>query len=361
MNQNVVVVKDFDNKSDFDEVEGVLWNKSAKWQFNRLQLGRKNADQLIELEKQTLIQALPADQQIVLNDVQASKYDIAVIMKPIISEAVNIIFERAWDVPLRPLQYIINTKKNAITAVCTRNHSLLDPVLVGDTVRGALKERGFTISDVLHKNYAGVVGTNKIVESPFGKLKVGISIGFGKWDTTRAILGGVYFELDVCTNPLAPLELSNTMGAKLAIFNQKVLRLGRADDILKRVRGVVDDAMAEFQYDGMPPIMIQNGKLELAPKDATVVVNAMSNAYGIGKKVRTEILDGYSAKSPTVWNLAMIISKIATDDENFRKDAVRTPAKLSAIALVLLTTSEMPKVITNSYSYCQSHEIEIPA
>ena len=362
MSQQSIIVKDFNSKQDFNEFDEKLdWNKSAKWSFSRLQLGRREADRQVNTQKQLLINALPLPDLAVLNNPDANKIEVAAIMKPIIVDAVDTVFGRAWDVPLRPLQYIINQKKNSITTVCTRNHNLIDPQLVGDTVKDVLKEAGFNLSDTLHKKYMGVVGTNKTLNTPFGELKVGLSIGFGRWDTTRAIMAGIYFELTICTNPLSFLEVSNTMNTKLGLYNQKVLRLGNPEDILARTRKVISTAAEQFTVDSMPPIMIANGKYELAQKDATAVVNAMGNAYQVGKKIRTEVIDSYNNKTHTIWNLAMIMSKIATDGDNFRKDAVRTPAKLSAMALVLLTTTEIPKVITNSYAYCDEHGIEIPA
>lgn len=351
------VVQEFDSKSDFGE--NLNWSKTAKWHFSRLQLGRHEADGLVEAEKQSLVLQLPPEEQALLTNPETPRVQRATIMKPIIENAVDTIFQRAWGTEtLRPLQYIVNKKVNTIVTVATRNHSIIPSDEIGQTVETTLQELGYDIRSHW-ENIKGVLATNTTLHTPLGEIRAGLSIGYGNWITTRAISAGYFFEIEVCTNPLTFLGLSNTMGSKIGLNIAKILRLGDPANILNKTKALVSQVIGEFKTDTLPEIMLSNGQREMNVTDARAVITAMGNAYTIGVKVQSEVIDQYQNRTQNIWELAMILSKISKDTDNFRKDAVKTPAKLSAIALVLLTTTELPKVVTNSYTYCNAHNLKL--
>lgn len=329
--------------SEKDELDQLNFSKTAKWSFSRLQLGRKKADELIKAEKRTLLDILPPDATPDYSDIS--------------NKAVTAVFQQALGVELRDLQYIIS--EDTILNVATPRHSVVSPTEVGTTVIQVLQEAGYQIHDGWNQKYRGVLATSKHITSPFGDLKVGLGIHFGNITLQRCIRASVYFQIEICTNPLSFLELSNTMGTKIGLLQAKILRLGESENILTKVRAGVLQATKDFQVEGVPDIMVSNGKRDLPVKDATAIIRAMSTAYAISNKIQEEVISSYPNTPKTAWDLAMLFSKISIDGSMFRDTAIQAPAKLAAIGLVILTTTEFPKLVQNSYTYCHDNALAV--
>lgn len=352
MQKQEPIVEVITDKTRFDDLN---WSGTSKWMFNRLQLGRKNADQLIADQKAVLISQLPSDEQLLLTE-NPTSMGARIIFKRLNEQAVDTIFNVAMEKDLRELQYIMNDK--TIVTVASVKHNLIKPKEIRDAVHTVFENNGYNLTD-MWKKYDGLLATEKRMKSPFGDLLVGLGASFGNFTLRRAIKIGVYFQIEVCTNPLTFLELSNTMGTRINLYQNRFLRIGATDNLLKKVEVGVNETVEAFRTDKVPSQMIKNGKAVMNITDASYVVNAMGNAYRIGDKLQNEILDEYRNTTKTTWNLAMIISQIARDEDNFRSNAVKTPAKLSAMSLVLLTTQEIRQVVRNSKDYCEKHNIKI--
>jgi hypothetical protein len=340
-----------------NHIKDNLFSKTAKRMFSRLQLGRINAERLIEIKKEELVNNLPYNTRKLLLSKKVTHKEKAIILKPIIEESIDNIFQIAYIKPFRKLQYIIN-KNGVIVNVATEKHQILDTKEVGKTVIEVFEENGYTIVDTW-KNYRGITATNKMLQTPFGRMKAGLGVSFGSITLTRAIKCAIFFQIEVCTNPLSFLELHNTMGTKLSLTQNKVLRIGNSRNILDRTKIAVKSAIDDWKIDKIPSQIINNGKRELALEDANAIVKAMSNAYSVGSRIQDEIIESYATTKNTIWELAMIISKISADADKFNKNVRLTHAKLSAIGLVLLTTTEINRCIINSRDYCLDHNIKI--
>jgi hypothetical protein len=319
-NQQILVL---DNIKDVNEYE---FSNTAKTMFSRLQLGRKNADNLIVEAR--------------------NNFDDN-------TEALDSVFNVAISKPLRTLQYIIKND-NIIVNVASNKHTIINKAELRDKVLDVIERNGLDIRE-RWSNYDGVVAVRRKLKTFFGMVEAGVSVGLGNISLTRSIRIGAYFEIGVCTNPLSFLELkdSNFIG-QLGIVNDRLLRIGNSHDVLKKIETSITNGIKHYDYKKIPDQIITNGKREITHKQATTLVKAMSNAYGIGKKITKEILEN---KPKNIWDLSMNMSKISTDESNFRKDAVKTPAKLSAMSLVLLTETDLPRMIANSEQYCMNHSI----
>jgi len=248
--------------------------------------------------------------------------------------------------PSRDLQYIISN--NTVKAVASMNHDIMYPADVREEAIQIAKR--FPVS--IEKTPAGnlIFKSNKLTKNKFfGGVYPGIALNPGTLTLTRAIIIAPFFLVKECFNPLNALHLKSKMFGTFRVeLQSRILRINAKSMGYKELLRAELKALART---GIPKSFMHNARRPLSLEDATISLKVLCRLYGIGKKIQEEALTMYSSSSKkTIFEFAMIISKIAGDNDIFSKNAVVAPERLSTIATIYLA-ADSEELLNNSRQY----------
>lgn len=326
------------------------FSQTGGWNYLRLLLGNKKADDSITKKRDTF---LPKNFNM-LNEIEQR-----IAIRTANRQSVQFLLGTVDHSVRDDLQFIVKNEREVIN-VATNKHSLISVKEVKEHIIGVLQDNGMDIRRTWDR-YPAVFSLTKETEKlKFDVAKIGLGIYFGNIVLTKSIRISWYFELVTCTNPLTFLALRNTSGINnLYLDIGNVRRLGNESNILEKTEEAVLEGIKQYRDSNVKAIFNKNGAKQVTMKQASYLVGSMCNAYQVGVKTQNEILDTYTNQTKTAWNLAMTISKIARDEDNFRSDSRSTTARLSAIGLVILTSRNMTHLISGCREYYNKHNLTL--
>lgn len=332
-------------KDEYEIIQGKLWldyhgnfilpngeaftpeqfSVKAKWQYARLILGRKMADNKFFNYAQQYGKSKALDCIVVEATAQPQKY-LQFIIKEVPDKRSN-----------NP-----NAKIKIVYAIATLKHSLIPR----DEVKKIIHDY-FISKGAEYKNAFGYQTYYlERIETDLGGWKLGISFDTGKISTDKAIRIGASLFIEKCTNIVSFLGFRG-FGGDFEPINTRILRItdeGTRDRIIATLKQI------DFQAQKIADKIMENGKQKITFEDASKIVFVLGKSYQIGEKVRNWILQEFK-KIPdeykTTYELAMVLSNAPINPLCPIKENVKNArANLSTISAIVLSYSNIQELIS---------------
>ncbi|MBC7091524.1 MAG: hypothetical protein H5T50_06405 [Nitrososphaeria archaeon] len=298
----------------------------AKWQYARLMLGKKLADNKYFQYTQ--------------------KYGKEKALDCIVNEALLV-------QPQRQLQFFIkevvdkrsknpNATVRIVCAIATLKHSLIPREEVKKIIHDYYMSKGAE-----YKNAFGYQTYYlQRIETDLGGWKLGISFDTGKINTDKAIKIGASLYIEKCTNVVSFLGFRG-FGGDFQPINTRILRVtdeGTKDRIVQTLKAI------DFQAEKIASKIMENGKQKITFEDASKIIYVLGKSYQIGEKVRNWLLEEFKRipdEYKTSYELAMVLSNAPINPMcPIKENTKNARANLSTIAGIVLAYSDIKELIT---------------
>jgi len=300
------------------------WKPKAAWQFLRLTLGYREADQRIKQYAEEYLAELSEEE------------------RKNRSAAVELLKASSIE-NKEPLQFIMSS--NQVVAVATLKHLLVPPSQVYTMVQKVLGAE--SMQDVRY-----VDGSVFKLEEQYG-LEKGIQVVAGDLITNKAIKVSGFVRIVQCLNPLSWIGIGvfeRFMG--YASGWERIVRIKVISELEPRLTNAINNVKANF-----PKI---DDKIERAKKrrvplcDAEMFTVAFGYSYSLGAKTLRQVLERFESEDKTLFGLAQAFSWVAAHSDKLRK----TPEGLESHARQKLSTIAGAFLLMDDYKAAREHTLD---